>query len=75
MYFRKGKDVVKDVDNVFKYLCSKENDIVRPRTISIKGRNVNFQKTCGRVLDSTFDELCDRVNIFILSLFLILHNV
>ncbi|XP_043668078.1 putative ATPase N2B isoform X2 [Vespula pensylvanica] len=60
IYFIKGKDVVKDVDNVFKYLCSKENDIVRPRTISIKGRNVNFQRTCGRVLDSTFDELCDR---------------
>ncbi|XP_043501719.1 putative ATPase N2B [Polistes fuscatus] len=60
IYFIKGKDVVKDVDNVFKYLCSKENDIVRARTISIKGRNVKFQRTCGRVLDSTFDELCDR---------------
>lgn len=60
IYFIKEKDVTKDVENVFKYLCSKENDIVRPRTISIRGRNVNFQRTCGRVLDSTFDELCDR---------------
>lgn len=60
IYFIKGKHITKDVDNVFKFLCSKENDVVRPRTICIKGRNVNFQRTCGRVLDSTFAELCDR---------------
>ncbi|XP_043263446.1 putative ATPase N2B [Colletes gigas] len=61
IYFIKGKDAAsKNVDKVFKYLCSKENDIVRPRTICIRGRNVNFQRTCGQVLDSTFEELCDR---------------
>lgn len=60
IYFIKGKDAVSDVDKVFKYLCSKENDVVRPRTICIRGRNVNFERTCGQVLDSTFQELCDR---------------
>lgn len=60
IYFIKGKDAVNDVDKVFKYLCSKENDIVRSRTISIRGRNVAFNRTCGQVLDSTFEELCDR---------------
>ncbi|XP_078040132.1 putative ATPase N2B isoform X3 [Augochlora pura] len=60
IYFIKGKDAVNDVDKVFKYLCSKENDIVRSRTFSIRGRNVTFNKTCGQVLDSTFDELCNR---------------
>jgi protein AFG1 len=50
------------MDTVFKYLCSSENDIIRPRTISIKGRDVTFNKTCGQVLDSTFSELCDRVS-------------
>ncbi|XP_031835893.1 putative ATPase N2B [Nomia melanderi] len=60
IYFIKGKDAVNDVDKVFKYLCSKENDIVRSRTISIRGRNVTFNRTCGQVLDSTFEELCDR---------------
>ncbi|XP_018053937.1 PREDICTED: putative ATPase N2B isoform X3 [Atta colombica] len=60
IYFIKGKDVTNDVDKVFKYLCSMENDVIRPRTISIRGRNVTFRKTCGQVLDSTFEELCDR---------------
>ncbi|XP_076685612.1 putative ATPase N2B [Andrena cerasifolii] len=60
IYFIKGKDATNNVDKIFKYLCSMENDIVRPRTISIRGRNVSFQKTCGQVLDSSFEELCDR---------------
>lgn len=60
IYFTKGKDATNDVDKVFKYLCSMENDVIRPRTISIRGRNVTFRKTCGQVLDSTFEELCDR---------------
>ncbi|KMQ89476.1 atpase n2b-like protein [Lasius niger] len=60
IYFIKGKDATNDLDKVFKYLCSMENDVIRPRTISIRGRNVTFRKTCGQVLDSTFEELCDR---------------
>ncbi|XP_022117144.2 putative ATPase N2B isoform X1 [Pieris rapae] len=48
------------VDNLFKFLISKENDTVRVRVINILGRNVKFAKSCGRVLDSTFEELCDR---------------
>lgn len=48
------------VDNLFKFLISKENDTVRPRVINIMGRNVKFAKSCGRILDSTFEELCDR---------------
>ncbi|XP_006566096.3 putative ATPase N2B [Apis mellifera] len=60
IYFIKGKDAISDVDKVFKYLSSKENDVVRSRTICIRGRNVTFKKTCGQILDSTFEELCDR---------------
>lgn len=52
------------MDKVFKYLSSKENDVVRSRIISIRGRNVTFKKTCGQILDSTFEELCDRVSYF-----------
>lgn len=37
-----------------------ENDVVRSRVLSIKGRNVTFNRACGQVLDSTFEELCDR---------------
>ena len=63
LIFRKGEyDTDKELNKVFKYLCSMENDIIRPRTLSIKGRNVHFNKTCGQVLDSSFADLCDRVS-------------
>lgn len=46
-----------------------ENDVIRPRTINIMGRNVKFNKSCGQVLDTTFPELCERVSkIFIIFL-------
>lgn len=67
-FYRKGEDATSDVDKVFKYLCSKENDVARSRTISIRGRNVTFERTCGQVLDSTFEELCDRVGYYKFSL-------
>lgn len=53
------------VDNLFKFLVSQETDTVRPRVINILGRNVKFEKSCGRILDSTFEELCDRVSLLI----------
>ncbi|XP_057327467.1 putative ATPase N2B isoform X1 [Microplitis mediator] len=59
-YFIKGQDPDDAVDTIFKYLCSMENDIVRPKTLTFKGRNVTFKKTCGQIIDSTFQELCDR---------------
>lgn len=59
-YYREGEEAEKGIEQIFKYLCSMENDVVRSRIISIKGRNVTFNKTCGQVLDSTFEELCDR---------------
>uniref|UniRef100_A0A1B6CUE1 AAA+ ATPase domain-containing protein n=2 Tax=Clastoptera arizonana TaxID=38151 RepID=A0A1B6CUE1_9HEMI len=53
-------DAEKGINIIFKVLCTLENDIIRPRTINILGRNVVFNKTCGQILDSTFSELCDR---------------
>ncbi|XP_064473307.1 AFG1-like ATPase [Ornithodoros turicata] len=50
----------KELDRIFKVLASQENDIIRPRTLTIKGHNVSFKKTCGQVLDCSFEELCDR---------------
>jgi protein AFG1 len=61
VYFIKSQcDADKEMDRVFKFLCSKENDVVRPKVLTIKGRNVTFEKTCGQVADCTFDELCNR---------------
>uniref|UniRef100_A0A1E1X5E9 Putative atpase n=1 Tax=Amblyomma aureolatum TaxID=187763 RepID=A0A1E1X5E9_9ACAR len=61
-YFVKSEcgDADAELDRLFKVLASQENDIVRPRVLTIKGRNVEFRKTCGRLLDASFSELCDR---------------
>ena len=45
---------------MFKVMIAKENDIVGPKTIRIKGRDVTFAKTCGQVADCEFEELCAR---------------
>nr|CAD7434457.1 unnamed protein product [Timema monikensis] len=60
-YFIKSEcNADEEMNKMFKYLCSEENDVVRPRILTIKGRNVKFDKTCGQVMDSSFIELCDR---------------
>ncbi|KAG8221977.1 hypothetical protein J437_LFUL014466, partial [Ladona fulva] len=60
-YFVKSVDNAhEEMERLFKFLCSMENDIIRPRTVNIKGRNVTFSRTCGQVADCTFEELCDR---------------
>lgn len=53
-------DATAAMDKMFKILCAQENDMIRPKTITHMGRNLNFAKTCGQVLDSSFDDLCDR---------------
>lgn len=60
-YFVKTEcDANKVINQLFKHLSTFENDVVRPRTIRFMGRNIIFQRACGQILDSTFDELCDR---------------
>lgn len=58
-----ASDANASMDKLFKVLCSQENDMIRPKTFTHFGRNITFAKTCGQVLDSTFDELCDKVAI------------
>lgn len=48
------------MNRLFKWLCSKENDTVRPRALIVQGRHVTFSRACGRVLDCSFEEICDR---------------
>lgn len=59
-YFVKNKFKLDPVAPIFKYLISKENDIVRSKTFSILGRDVTFRKVCGGILETSFEELCDR---------------
>lgn len=51
-----------EMKTAFKMLCTQENDTVRQRTITHLGRDLVFQQACGQVLNSSFDELCDRVS-------------
>ncbi|XP_054163131.1 putative ATPase N2B isoform X2 [Oppia nitens] len=60
IYFLIEEDAEKELQRMFKILSSRENDTIRPKTVTIKERNVTFAKTCGRIADCTFDELCDR---------------
>lgn len=59
---RKKENADKELDKLFKLFASRETDSIRPKIMTIKGRNVSFAKTCGRVLDCSFSELCDRVS-------------
>ncbi|EDW01031.1 GH21203 [Drosophila grimshawi] len=60
-YFVKGQtDAAASMNRMFKILCAEENDIIRPRTITHFGRDLTFARTCGQILDSSFNELCDR---------------
>ncbi|KAF7283872.1 hypothetical protein GWI33_022904 [Rhynchophorus ferrugineus] len=59
-YFIKSDYKLDPIEPIFKYLCSKENDIIRSKTFTILGRNVTFGKVCGGILESSFEELCDR---------------
>jgi hypothetical protein len=62
LYFSKGQcNADMEMERIFKFLCSKETDSVRARTLRIQGRDVTLEKTCGQVAFCSFEELCDRV--------------
>ncbi|KAF7635217.1 hypothetical protein Mgra_00005332 [Meloidogyne graminicola] len=53
-------EIEKQLENIFKRLCTKENDVIGPKTINILGRTLFLEKCCGRIAYSHFDELCGR---------------
>uniref|UniRef100_A0A1B0C5N8 Uncharacterized protein n=1 Tax=Glossina palpalis gambiensis TaxID=67801 RepID=A0A1B0C5N8_9MUSC len=59
LYSKSETDTKVQMERMFQILCSQENDIVRARTITHLGRDLKFQSACGRVLNSSFKELCD----------------
>lgn len=60
IFMLKSEGADRELDKLFKIFASRENDTIRPKTLTIKNRNVTFAKTCGQVADCSFDELCDR---------------
>lgn len=57
---RTSKGADESMNRLFKVLASRETDHVRERVLSVGGRDVRLQRTCGRVADCEFEELCDR---------------
>lgn len=53
-------DCDSELDKVFKRLCLHETDGVRPRVLSVFGRNVEVAKACGRVADIHFNDICGK---------------
>eukprot|EP00096_Caligus_rogercresseyi_P013177 TRINITY_DN5854_c0_g1_i2.p1 TRINITY_DN5854_c0_g1~~TRINITY_DN5854_c0_g1_i2.p1 ORF type:complete len:448 (+),score=145.71 TRINITY_DN5854_c0_g1_i2:231-1574(+) len=60
LFFVNEASTPSTLDNMFKFMASKETDTIRPRVLRIKGRDVSFAKTCGRLLDCSFEEICGR---------------
>ncbi|XP_064613805.1 AFG1-like ATPase [Liolophura sinensis] len=48
------------LDRIFQELAYEENDVVTPRTLEVKGREVKLPVTCGRLLDCDFSDLCTK---------------
>lgn len=49
-----------NIDTLFKVLSLSENDIVGPKTFIVNNRQVRLNKTCGRIADCDFSELCQQ---------------
>ncbi|XP_071335495.1 lactation elevated protein 1 homolog B [Trachinotus anak] len=48
------------LDALFEELALRQKSITGPRVLSVLGRDVTLEKTCGSIADCTFDELCGR---------------
>lgn len=48
------------LDMLFDELALQQSSVTGPRVLSVQGRELTLEKTCGSVADCTFDELCGR---------------
>jgi len=51
-------DAKYELDSVYEKLVASEKAEEGPRDITVMGRKLHFSKTCGKVLDTSFDALC-----------------
>lgn len=50
--------------------------VTGPRLLSVLGRDVTLEKTCGSIADCTFDELCGRVSdVFFLQIYILYFSI
>ncbi|KAG7239645.1 hypothetical protein INR49_028581 [Caranx melampygus] len=48
------------LDALFEELALRQKSVTGPRVLTVLGRDVTLEKTCGSIADCTFDELCGR---------------
>ncbi|XP_054474603.1 lactation elevated protein 1 homolog B [Anoplopoma fimbria] len=48
------------LDALFEELALSQKSVTGPRLLTVLGRDVTLEKTCGSIADCTFDELCGR---------------
>lgn len=48
------------LDALFEELALRQKSVTGPRVLTVLGRDVTLQKTCGSIADCTFEELCVR---------------
>ncbi|XP_041814743.1 lactation elevated protein 1 homolog B [Chelmon rostratus] len=48
------------LDAMFEELALRQKSVTGPRALTVLGRDVTLEKTCGSIADCTFDELCGR---------------
>ncbi|XP_031731336.1 lactation elevated protein 1 homolog B isoform X3 [Anarrhichthys ocellatus] len=55
------------LDVLFEELALKQKSVTGPRVLTVLGRDVTLEKTCGSIADCSFDELCGRVRVVLLA--------
>lgn len=61
VYFVTTKQVEDvNIESLFKVLSLAENDLVGPKIFIVNNRQVRLNKTCGRIADCEFSELCEQ---------------
>ncbi|XP_014849396.1 PREDICTED: lactation elevated protein 1 [Poecilia mexicana] len=48
------------LDALFEELALRQKSVTRSRVLTVLGREVTLQKTCGSIADCTFEELCGK---------------
>ncbi|KAK6297585.1 hypothetical protein J4Q44_G00321680 [Coregonus suidteri] len=59
-YLTRELDAEAFMDTLFQELAVKQNNVTGPRVLTVQGRELRLEKTCGTIADCTFKELCDR---------------
>ncbi|XP_031656815.1 lactation elevated protein 1 homolog B isoform X2 [Oncorhynchus kisutch] len=59
-YLTREPDAEAFMDTLFHELAVRQNNVTGPRVLTVQGRELRLEKTCGNIADCTFKELCDR---------------